>query len=105
MEKLVAVIDDDDDNREIITAILLDAGFAVRDFRTSADAEHAIAGEHVALVVLDGGMPLPDVNAPTVVVSAALDIVGQAARVGARAWLKKPFALEDLVALVRANAA
>lgn len=103
MDRIVVVIDDDEGNRAVITDVLNDAGFAVHAYAHSRDATNERVG--VALVVLDGGQPLRDVAAPTVMVSAAADIAEQAERVGARGWLRKPFAIDDLIDLVRENAA
>ena len=103
MDRIVVLIDDDEGNRAVISDVLKDAGFDVHAY---ADASGATAERlGVALVVLDGGRPLRGVAAPIVMVSAAADIAEQAERLGARAWLRKPFAIDDLIDLVRGNAA
>lgn len=102
-DRIVVLIDDDEGNRAVMTAVLRDAGFDVHAYASSDQASDERAG--VVLVVLDGGQPMRDIDAPTVIVSAASDIAEQAKRFGARAWLRKPFAIDALIEIVRDNAA
>ena len=110
----VLVVDDDPLIREIIRDVLVEEGFAVA---TAADGRQAIdraADQPPALVVLDMGLPLMDGLAvaaalraahgpelPILTITADGGAADKARRVGAFAYLRKPFDLDDLVAAVR----
>jgi CheY-like chemotaxis protein len=109
----ILVVDDDDDTREALRALLEDEGFAVR---TAADGNGAISdlggGDPPALVFLDASLPGPDGrkvldwlgsrrdldSVPVVLVTA--DPSGLAHE-RAVAVLRKPYDLDDLLRFAR----
>ena len=111
---LILVVDDDSLIRQIVRDVLTEEGFAVA---TAADGPQAIrraTNQSPALVVLDMGLPLMDGHAvavalradhgpalPILMITADGGAADKAQRVGACAYLRKPFDLEDLVAAVR----
>lgn len=111
---LILVVDDDPRIREIMREVLLEEGFVVM---TAADGPQAIrraAAQPPALVILDIGLPLMgghEVAAalraahsdalPILTITADGGAADKAQRVGAFAYLRKPFDLDDLVAAVR----
>jgi CheY-like chemotaxis protein len=54
---------------------------------------------------MDRYRTLPDSTAPVVVLSAAQDTAHRAAEVGARAYVAKPFAIDDLLRVLEDTAA
>ena len=112
----ILVVDDDHGTQETLRWALTDAGFVVE---TAADGRQALARAasfHPALVVLDLKLPLVDGAAVAAGLRAALPhpppillITGddrpaeKARRVGAFAYLRKPFDLDDLIASVRSG--
>jgi CheY-like chemotaxis protein len=110
----ILVVEDDPDVRDLITSTLEDLDFSVEAAVDGLEALLHVTTSPPDLILLDLRMPrmngrefadryhaLPGPRAPIVVVSAASDSQVQAADLGATAWLGKPFALVDLVALVR----
>ncbi len=111
---LILIVDDDPLIRQILHDVLVEEGFAVV---TAADGPQAIrraADRPPALVILDMGLPRMDGYEVAVALRAAhgralpiLTITAdggaadKAQRVGAFAYLRKPFDLDDLVAAVR----
>ena len=110
----ILIVDDDPLIRQIIRDVLTEEGFAVA---TAADGPQALrraADRPPALVILDMGLPRMDGYEVAVALRAAhgraLPILtitadggaaNKAQRVGAFAYLRKPFDLDDLVAAVR----
>ncbi len=110
----ILVVDDDPWIREMIRDVLVEEGFAVT---VAADGPQAIsrsADPPPALVILDMTLPLMDGYEVAVALRAAhgralpiLTITAdggaadKAQRVGAFAYLRKPFDLDHLVAAVR----
>ena len=110
----ILVVEDDPGLCRLIRRVLELDGFAVE---TAADGWHALAlagYRRPAAVVLDLKLPrlegedvadglgmLHEVRVPIVVVSGAPDVAERARRLGATAWLPKPFAPSELVAAVR----
>lgn len=111
VEQLVLVVDDDEGNRDVLSEILAYGGYRVHAVSRARDARMLVERERPALVILDGSpaaersvaMSLA-AQVPAIVVSAATYIEREANDVGARAWLKKPFAIDDLLSLVREHA-
>ena len=56
-KKTIVVVDDVDDNREFLEALLLDAGFAVQTFASSAELLRYAPSLRPAVLVLDIRMP------------------------------------------------
>ena len=111
---LILVVDDDPLICRIIRDVLMEEGFAAA---TAADGPQAIrraADQPHALVILDMGLPLMDGHEvaaalrgahgralPILTITADGGAAEKARRVGAFAYLRKPFDLDDLVAAVR----
>lgn len=108
----ILVVDDDAGLRQLMQWALEDEGYRVE---SAADAEQAL--EHIRravprLVVLDMTLPGRDGAAvadamraagyrvPIVLVTGDGDPQSKAERVGARAFLRKPFRMDDLIANV-----
>ena len=109
----VLVVDDDPEIRDVVTWLLEDEGLPVE---TAGDGRRALdcaTRARPALIVLDMGLPImsgEEVAArlrdyygeppPIIVVSADGRAAEKAARIGARAYLHKPFDIDELVRLV-----
>jgi DNA-binding response OmpR family regulator len=113
----VLVVDDDAALRAVLAAALGEAGDAVAAAPDGAAALALLARRgppgHPDLILLDLELPGLDgrgfaarsrarwgPRAPLVVVSAAPTAAAQAARLGAAAWVTKPFDLDELLAHV-----
>jgi CheY-like chemotaxis protein len=110
----ILVVDDDPEVRRVIQGTLEDEGWTVE---TAADGQQALERarrRRPRLVLLDMGLPRLDGDGvaaglrgaygdavPIVVVTADGQAVEKARRVGARAYLAKPFDLDDLCAVVQ----
>jgi DNA-binding response OmpR family regulator len=111
--RTVLVVDDDRRVRDLIRLTLEEGGF---DVTTAADGAEAIAlvgSERPGLLVLDLTLPRADGFAvaaavrrihgsgvPIVVITADGSPAEKASRIGADAWLRKPFDVDELVELV-----
>jgi len=110
----VLVIDDDDDLRMLVAAVLESEGYLVDVAADGAEGLAAVARAIPNVVVLD--MKMPRMDGPTfarelhrqhghrakvVVLTAADDARRRAAEVDADGWLGKPFDLDALIAAVR----
>jgi two-component system response regulator HydG len=109
----VLVIDDDPQVRFLIQVALEDEGFVVGTAMGGAQALRLAAERPPDVVVLD--VSLPDVTGdtlaqqlrarwpglPVLVITADGSAADKAARIGAYAYLHKPFDIGELVALVR----
>jgi DNA-binding response OmpR family regulator len=113
-DRPVLVVEDDPAMRQTIRWTLEAEGFVVAEAGSAEQALSATARQRPALVVLDYGLPDRDGGAvadelrarlpsppPIVVVTADGRAAEKAARVGAVAYLHKPFDLDDLLATVR----
>ena len=111
--EVILVVDDDPGIRQTIRWALEDEGFTVA---TAADGQEALAqGERhrPALVILDMTLPVLDGHAvadglraggaavPILMITADGSAVAKARRVGAYAYLKKPFDIDALLGAVR----
>ena len=110
---LVLVVDDDPELRESVQWLLQDEGLMIE---TAADGEQAlerVAVARPALIVLDMGLPilsgegfadalreLYETPPPIVVITAAGHAAEKAERVGAFAYLPKPFDMTELATVV-----
>src|SRR5512133_1606214 len=56
-ERVVLLVEDDEDNRELMTEVLESAGHRVVAVATGADALRALADHRLDIVVTDIGMP------------------------------------------------
>ena len=108
---LIVVVDDDDANRIVAYEILSDAGFRVRTLPSTDGLRDLIAHERPSLVILDGSLTIAarahvPRAMPVIVLSAAYgrDIERYATEIEAKAWLRKPFDVDELVSLVKEHA-
>ncbi len=113
LPRRVLVVDDNGALVDVIAAALETGRFEVRTAANGAVALEAIRTWTPDLIILDLSMPhmdgpefgrryagLPGPKAPIIVVSGASDAEVQAARIGARSVIGKPFLLEALTGLV-----
>lgn len=109
----VLVIDDDDDVCEILREALTEDGYAVATVPHGAAALELIHHHQPAVILLDLRMPIMDgwsfaeqykrrasPPASLILVSAIKDIEESAKRVGAAAWIRKPFELDEVSAQI-----
>jgi DNA-binding response OmpR family regulator len=112
---LVLVVEDEPDLRDSVRWLLEDEGLRVE---TASDGQQALdraARTKPALVVLDLGLPILSgeevaeglrrifADPPPIVVMSAAGTVGERTRrIGAIAWVPKPFDLDDLLEAVLA---
>jgi DNA-binding response OmpR family regulator len=110
----ILVVDDDAALRQVMQWALEDSGYAVASARDGKEAIARIAQSAPRLLVLDAGLPgvdgfgvaaelrrMHDAAVPIVLVTADGGAAEKAARVGARAFLRKPFEMRELVAAVQ----
>lgn len=109
----ILVVDDEEGIQEIITALLEDEGYTVRTASDGLAALEVLRSWSPDLILLDLMMPRLDgqgfvaerrrthqQDIPLIVLSARRDLEAEGALLGAVATLKKPFELDDLVAVV-----
>jgi CheY-like chemotaxis protein len=110
----ILVVDDDPGVRTVVTDALRMEGYQVEAVANGRQALAAMGRERPAALVLDLAMPRMDGPAlvrtlreqtqwgrvPLVVLSGTPGVGVASARLGARASLRKPFALPELVAAV-----
>ena len=110
----ILVVDDDPQLRHVIRLVLEEEGLTVE---TAADGRQALdqaTRRRPRLVILDMGLPLLDGaglaaelrviyddGLPLLVITADGHVAEKARRVGARAYLAKPFELDDFAAAVQ----
>lgn len=110
----IVVIEDDHQLRQMIQWTLEDEGLEVETAATGREAIALLASRRPALIVLDWGLPESDGSkvadslraahgetVPILLITADGRAADKAERVGARAYLHKPFELIDLIDLVR----
>ena len=113
-EQTILVVEDHPQVRQIVCDTLADEGWRVRAAQNGQQAIDLAAQQRPALVVLDMALPIRDGFAvagrlrssygaalPILVISGDGHSAAKAARVGAYAYLRKPFDLGLLVAEVR----
>ncbi len=111
--KTILVVDDDPDLRELIQLLLEGAGYRVETARDGREALERISAHVPALVLLDMKMPgmngwqfartlhgTYDRSIPIVVVTAGDNARRTADEVGAKAYLGKPFDLDEVLRVV-----
>lgn len=113
----ILVVEDDESIRELVSEVLRDDGYQVREARNGLEALKQVSSSRPDLIVLDLMMPVMDgwqfVEAcrhepqcgevPIVVTSASHDLPHTAERLrelGVRTCLAKPFDVDGLLALV-----
>jgi two-component system response regulator HydG len=112
MTSRVLVVDDDADMRLAMNEVLLDQGLVVDTARDGREALERAEAERPALVILDITLPILDGYAvadglreryglvPILAITADGRAPQKARRVGAFAYLRKPFELDELVSMV-----
>lgn len=114
----ILVVEDEEDYGQLLQEVLSDAGFSVRWAKNAADGIAAFKAEPPELVILDVNLPDgsgfdicrklradgPAKDTPVLfcTVRSAISPVAEGARVGGNGYLLKPFAVEDLLARVKA---
>ena len=114
----ILVVEDDADVRESIAELLRDEGYAVGTAVNGRDAlEWLEQHPRPCLILLDLWMPVmsgeefrraqlerePLAEIPVVVISAATDVGERSRSLGARSYLAKPLAIEQLISVVEAH--
>lgn len=116
---IVLVVDDDADNRDMLSRRLENLGYVVRQAENGLEALNILATDSFDLVLLDVMMPVLDgyqtlerikgdkelLHLPVIMISALDDIavVTRCIEIGAEDYLPKPFDLAILNARVRAS--
>lgn len=109
------IVDDDPDIRHALQDLLEHEGYLVQSVSTGQEALARVTQQHFHAMILDVGLPdqdglslLPVVKqadplVPVVMISAHVtkEQKAQALRLGAFAWLDKPYSREELKALLR----
>jgi CheY-like chemotaxis protein len=112
--KRILVIDDEATIRELIADALREAGYNVETAANGAEGLRHLRRHRPQAIVLDLMMPVlagdgfrelmrlePSyANIPILVVTATYGAEAAAQRIGATAWLSKPFELDELLASV-----
>ena len=115
-DKLILIVDDDDDFRTILRHILLRVGYRVTEAANGTDGLDRFGREVPDLVLLDVSMPDMDglevcrriraskqrANTPVLMITvrSQLSSVAEGLQAGATDYVLKPFEPEDLVARV-----
>jgi DNA-binding response OmpR family regulator len=110
----ILIVEDDDDLRDLVRMMLELEGFDVQTAQHGREALDLVGECMPDLILLDIKMPVMDgwsfaaefrvrhgSSAPIVVMTAAEHAASRAKEVGARGWIAKPFAYDDLVMMVR----
>jgi len=111
------VVDDDVDLLEALSEILESEGFGIRQARNGLQALELLEPLRPDLILLDLMMPVMDgwefverirgrpdwAQIPVIVLSADRNIGDNARKLGAAAYLAKPFELSQLLSLVQAS--
>lgn len=115
-EKMILVVDDEKSIRDAVTFYMKREGFGVIPAKDGAEALEIFESSHVDLVILDimmqgyGGFEvcsaIRDKNStlPIIMLSAKSDLVDKSLgfKLGADDYITKPFAIEELLARIRA---
>lgn len=110
----VLVVEDDEILRDTLVEVMGDEGHEVRAASNGEAALELLAAWEPDLIVLDLMMPLMDAyefrrrqragglagDARVLILSAARDLEAAADRIGADAWLAKPFRLLEVIEAV-----
>jgi DNA-binding response OmpR family regulator len=110
----ILVVDDDYHLRKTIQLMLEEEGFVVQVAADGQEAVEQATAQRPALMVLDMGLPLFDGDEvavqvrgrcgstfPIVLITADGQIREKSRRIGAAAYLRKPFDMDDLIQAVQ----
>jgi CheY-like chemotaxis protein len=110
----VLVVDDDDAMCELLRQALTDQGYAVATVPHGAAALELVKHHQPAVILVDLRMPImdgwafveqyrrmADPPASIVLLSAVKDLEATAKRLGAEGFVRKPFEIEELTAVVQ----
>jgi len=117
MNKVILVIDDDQDFQMILKISLHKSGFIVRSLFDGRIAEDVVEGPTPDVILLDVDLPMANGvevckrlkanaatrNIPVIMVSANPYVDQLSKQVGARDYVQKPFALQTLMEKVNAS--
>lgn len=108
----VLVVEDDADCGGMIAEVLDHEGFSVHLVNNRNEAASALQHslyEYIVLDVFMHGMPIEEFlklagaqRPNTIIISAVVDAKAVAKKLGASAWLRKPFDHEQLLGAIRA---
>lgn len=115
---VVAIVDDDDEVREVLRTLLESAGHSVDTYRSGTQFLAEARPEEVACLVIDQRMPgmtglelistlnARDITIPTLLITGAhdADIARKAESLGAMTVLEKPLPCEALLRFVAFSA-
>jgi len=117
VQRMILVVDDDDDLRSMVEVILRGQGYRVVGAASGAEAFDLVINEAPDLVLMDIGMPDVDglstvwrmredptlAETPVVIITAydSYDLRGEAASAGCKSYLTKPFEPDQLREAVR----
>jgi len=112
--RVVLVVDDDPEIRDVVRWLLEDEGWTVETASDGRDAVNRATQARPALIVLDMGLPIMNgeevalrlrtvyADPPPIIVVSADGRAGEkAARLGAASYLHKPFDVDELALRVR----
>lgn len=110
------IVEDDDDLRDLLAAMLEEEGFRVDTARHGREALERASRRMPDVILLDMKMPVMDGwtfamefehrygrSVPIVVMTAAEHAARRALEIGAAGWISKPFRCEQLVELLRSQ--
>ena len=113
--KIVLVVDDDPDIRELVCWALTDEGYSVVEARNGQEALDAVQQAAPDAILLDLGMPVMDgwtfvreyrtgqvCDGVPIVIMSAGHRAGEATQLGASAFVTKPFDLTTLLGTLAA---
>ena len=109
----ILVLEDDQTTRELLEIVLTDEGYEARSAGTVSQALAVARERQPAVILFDMLLPdeggegfvrayraLPGAMARLIAVSGIADLEDEAGRIGADAFLAKPFELDELLAVV-----
>ncbi len=109
----VLVVDDDEATCDLLRALLTEEGYAVATVPHGAAALELAKYHQPAVIILDERMPIMDGSsfvdhyrsqarppAALILLSAMNDVEENAKRIGAAAFVRKPFDLDELLRVV-----
>lgn len=116
MSKVVCIVDDQPSLRKMLRFALSIQGFEVLEVENGDDALAVIASRHVGMLITDWQMPNMDglelvrclrkthdyADLPVIIISCREDLEAraEARSLGVISWLKKPFRIAELQAMV-----